>query len=183
MKNIIKRLILATSPVLDILAAPLVLGGALFFKVIRRYGVARLPLCRRILWTVGVMPVTDHYYDPFFRKEELDRSLREDRRLPGIDLNPQGQLELLRCFQYNDELVRISRKPGSALEFYYDNPAFLSGDAEFLYSMVRYFKPRKLVEVGSGFSSLMALKAMEANREEDGTCRSEMICIEPFEHK
>jgi hypothetical protein len=151
MKNIIKRLILATSPVLDILAAPLVLGGALFFKVIRRYGVARLPLCRRILWTVGVMPVTDHYYDPFFRKEELDRSLREDRRLSGIDLNLQGQLELLGSFDYSDELVRILRHPGSALEFYYDNPAFLSGDAEFFYSMVRYFKPRKLVEVEAVF--------------------------------
>lgn len=183
MKRFLKRLILATSPILDILAAPLVLAGALFFKAIRRYGIARLSLCRRIFWAVGVMPVTDHYYDPFFRKEELGHSLWEDRHLPGIDLNPQGQLELLKCFQYNDELTRIPRQSGSALEFYYDNPAFLSGDAEYLYNMVRYFKPRKLIEVGSGFSSLMALKAMEANREEDGSYRGEMICIEPFEHK
>lgn len=183
MKRVLKELILAISPILDILAAPLVFAGALFFKVIRKYGVARLNLCRHIFWAVGVMPVTDHYYDPFFRKDELDRPLSEDRHLPGIDLNLPGQLELMRCFQYNDELVRISRKPVSELEFYYDNPAFLSGDAEFLYSMVRHFKPRKLVEVGSGFSSLMALKAMEANREDDGSYYGEMICIEPFEHK
>jgi len=182
MKKIFKRLILSFSPVLDILAAPLVLAGALFFKVIRRYGVARLNLCRRIFWAVGVIPVTNHYYDPFFRKNDLTVSLREDRHLPGIDLNPQGQLELLRCFQYNDELLRISRQPGPALEYYYNNQAFLSGDAEYLYNMVRYFKPQKLVEVGSGFSSLMALKAMEANREEVGSYRGEMICIEPFEH-
>lgn len=183
MKNIIKRLILLFSPVLDILAAPFVLAGALFFKVIRRYGVARLSLCRRIFWVVGVMPVTNHYYDPFFRKEELKRSLREDRHLPGINLNPQGQLDLLKCFKYNEELVRLPRQPGPALEFYYDNVAFLSGDAEFLYNVVRHFKPQRLVEVGSGFSSLMALKAMEANREEDRSYRGEMICIEPFEHR
>lgn len=183
MKTALKKLILSFSPVLDILAAPLVLAGALFFKVIRRYGVARLNMCRHIFWAVGVMPVSNHYYDPFFRKSDLVRSLREDRYLPGVDLNPQGQLELLKCFQYNDELVSISRKPASALEYYYDNQAFLSGDAEYLYNMVRYFKPQKLVEVGSGFSSLMALKAMEANREEVGSYCGEMICIEPFEHK
>ncbi len=182
MKYILKKIILSLSPILDILAAPLVLAGALFFKVIRRYGVARLNLCRRIFWAVGVMPVTDHYYDPFFRKGELEHSLREDRYLPGIDLNPLGQLELLNRFKYNEELVRISRKQGPAQEYYYDNEAFLSGDAEFLYNMVRYFKPRKLIEVGSGFSSLMALKAMEANREEDRSYRGEMTCIEPFEH-
>jgi len=183
MKNKIKRMILLFSPVLDILAAPFVLAGALFFKVIRRYGVARLNLTRRIFWAVGIIPVSNHYYDPFFRKGDLVRSLRENRYLPGIDLNPKGQLELLKCFQYNDELVRIPRKPGPALGYYYDNEAFLSGDAEFLFNMVRYFKPRRMVEVGSGFSSLMALKAMEANRKEDMSYCGEMVCIEPFEHR
>jgi hypothetical protein len=183
MKRVFKKLILSASPILDVLAAPLVLVGALFFKVIRRFGVARLSLCRRIFWAVGVMPVTNHYYDPFFRKKDLKRSLREDRYLPGINLNSQGQLDLLKCFKYNEELVRLPRQPGPALEFYYDNVAFLSGDAEFLYNVVRHFKPQRLIEVGSGFSSLMALKAMEANREEDRSYRGEMICIEPFEHR
>lgn len=183
MKEIVKKVILAASPILDVLAAPFVLAGALLFKLIRGYGVGRLNLCRRIFWAVGVMPVTDHYYDPFFRKDTLRKPLREDRDLPGIDLNPRGQLELLNCFNYNDELSGISRQPGAALEFYYDNPAFLSGDAEFLYNMVRYFKPRKVIEVGSGFSSLMTLKALKANREEDGSYNGELLCIEPYEHK
>ena len=71
MKYFLKRLILSLSPILDILAAPLALVGALFFKVIRKYGVARLNLTRRIFWAVGIIPVSDHYYDPFFRKGDL----------------------------------------------------------------------------------------------------------------
>jgi hypothetical protein len=182
MKGSFKKVILAASPVLDVLAAPLVLAGALFLKLVRSYGIGRLSLCRRIFWAVGVMPVTDHYYDPFFKKDRLRYSLREDRDLPGVDMNTRRQLDLISCFHYNDELSEISRQPCAALEYYYDNPAFLSGDAEILYSIVRHFKPRKLIEVGSGFSSLMALKALDANLQEDGSYSGELICIEPYEY-
>jgi len=183
MKERLKSLVLGVSPILDVLAAPLVFVGALFFKLIRRFGVARLNLCRNILWKVGIMPASNHYYDPFFKKTDLKYPLREDRCLPGIELNIQGQLELLKCFEFRDELLGIPRGPDPAGGFYYNNPAFLSGDAEFLYNMVRHFKPRRLIEVGGGFSTLMTLKALEANRREDGSHSGEIICIEPFENR
>ena len=33
---------------------------------------------------------------------------------------------------------------------FYRNGLFESGDAEFLYNMIRYFKPRRIFEIGSG---------------------------------
>ena len=47
--------------------------------------------------------------------------------------------------------------------------------------MIRHVKPRRLIEIGSGFSSLMAVAAIDANRRQDRgyTCRH--VCIEPFE--
>ena len=40
--------------------------------------------------------------------------------------------------------------------------------------MIRHVKPRHVLEVGSGFSSMVALEALERNGE------GELICIEPY---
>jgi hypothetical protein len=40
--------------------------------------------------------------------------------------------------------------------------------------MIRHFQPRKIIEVGSGFSSLVAAEAIARNG------GSELICIDPF---
>jgi hypothetical protein len=37
--------------------------------------------------------------------------------------------------------------------YYYENPAFSYADAVTLYGMLREFKPRRLIDIGSGFSS------------------------------
>ena len=70
---------------------------------------------------------------------------------------------------------------GGKISYYYDNSYFESGDAEFFYSMIRHLKPRTLVEVGSGFSTLMAVEAIAANRREDPDYACRHVCIEPFE--
>jgi hypothetical protein len=41
-----------------------------------------------------------------------------------------------------------------------DNESFLSGDADYLYSFVRRFKPRKTIEVGCGNSTRLAHAAI-----------------------
>jgi hypothetical protein len=49
-----------------------------------------------------------------------------------------------------------------------------SGGEMVAYCMIRHFQPRLIIEVGSGFSSLVAAEAIARNG------RSELICIEPF---
>ncbi len=180
--KMLKRIVLALSPLWDLLLAPFVLAASVILKLVRSFGVGRLPVSRSVFWRLGVLPVTDHYYEPFFRKSDLRKPLGEDRHLPGLDLNIPGQLALLEAFDYGQELLALPRADRGRLEFFYDNLAFLSGDAEILYSMIRHFRPARIVEIGSGYSTLMAIKAIDANREDDDTYACEVTSVEPFEH-
>jgi Methyltransferase domain len=59
---------------------------------------------------------------------------------------------------------------------------FGPGDAEYLYSMVRHYKPRKIIEVGCGHSTKMIRHAVDRNAVEDTAYACEHICIEPYEN-
>ena len=94
---------------------------------------------------LGVLPVLDHYYQPMINPEKhLRKSLREDRKLTGINFNTKEQLELLAKFKYNNELLSFPVDKNNESGFYYNNASYESGDAEYLYNMVRYFKPKKM---------------------------------------
>jgi predicted O-methyltransferase YrrM len=130
---------------------------------------------------VGVFPIRDHYYEPLFQSSALRRPLDEVRSLPGIDLNVPEQLRLLERLDYGHELTDLPRAKPDDLSFYLDNGSFESGDAEYLYNLIRLKKPRRIYEIGSGNSTLMARKATQANRAEVPGYECEHLCVEPFE--
>jgi Methyltransferase domain len=135
--------------------------------------------------SLGVLPILDHYYQPLINpKKHLKKSLRDDRSLPGIDFNVQEQLDILSKFNFNDELLSFpinnESKPGEK-SFFYNNGSYGSGDAEYLYNITRHFKPRKIIEIGSGNSTLMVLNALDKNGAEDENYQCEHICVEPYE--
>lgn len=132
---------------------------------------------------VGVFPIQDHYYEPLFNPGNLKYSLRKDRNLPGIDLNISEQLDLLKLFNYNVELLKFPmNKKENKIEFGYNDGPFLSGDSEYLYNMIRHFKPSRLIEIGSGHSTLMAINAIRQNQQDDRSYRCDHTCIEPYEN-
>ena len=57
--------------------------------------------------TIGVFPIIEHYYEPLFNAHQIRDVLRQDRNMPGIDLNIKEQLNLLSQFNFNDELVKF----------------------------------------------------------------------------
>jgi len=134
---------------------------------------------------IGILPILDHYYQPLINpKKHLKKSLRQDRILPGIDFNVQEQLDILSKFNFNDELLKFpvnKRNEIDGVEFVYDNYNYCFGDAEYLYNMVRHFKPGKIIEIGSGHSTLMTLNAIDKNRVENKNYQCEHICVEPYE--
>ncbi len=140
------------------------------------------PFSEQIFMDEGILPIIEHYYQPLINpKKHLKKSLREDRNIPGIDFNNRGQLELLKKFNYNIELLKFPIKSSNSHEFYYDNEWYESGDAEFLYNMIRHFKPKNIMEIGSGFSTLMTLNAIEGNKNENENYFCNFTCIEPYE--
>ena len=159
-------------PVADLMLAPLVLVAALLMKIVRRFGIWRMPVSKAIFNRVGVYPIRDHYYEPMFNyPAHLIRSLREERQLPGIDMNETAQLELLARFDYADELKRLPLTQSDVKSFYYGNPNFVQGDAECLYSLIRLYKPKRIIEIGSGFSTMLACEALAQNQRGNAASR------------
>ena len=177
----IKKLIKQLLPILDILLIPFVYPAALLLKNIRRAGVHRMPQCKNAFMKVGVFPIRDHYYEPQFDNQNPMPSFYEDRNLPGINWNISEQLEMIKKFVFAKELENISQVKPSTLKFYLNNDTFESGDAEYWYQIIRTIKPKRIIEVGSGNSTLMAIKAINKNQEEDLNHKCDHICIEPYE--
>jgi predicted O-methyltransferase YrrM len=166
---------------IDFALIPIAATASLALRAIRQTGFGRMPLTLRVFRKVGIYPLLDHYYEPLFNPAHLRKPLSEDRELLGIDWNVAEQLDLLKRFHFNDELVRFPVDRQADHEFFYRNGFFESGDAEFLYNMIRLHKPKRIFEIGSGQSTLIAASAVEANRGEDPRYQCEHVCIEPYE--
>lgn len=106
-----------------------------------------------------------HFYSPIPDREEVrgreERIFSIPKELPGIDLNEQGQLRLLDELAsfYPDMPFAEEKKPG--LRYHFNNVAFCHTDAVILYSVLRWLRPKRLIEVGSGFSSAVSLDTNE----------------------
>ncbi len=181
LKPRIKAFLLKALPAVDLVIAPLVFLSGCVLYALRRAGIERFRLGRRILAAIGVFPVRDHYYEPLTNPKHLWRDLAEERELPGIDLNESGQLEWLRQLVYGAELLAAPAEKGLSARFRLGNMAFESGDAEYWYNVVRCLKPRQIFEIGSGYSTLLATAALAKNLQEDPDYRCRHVCIEPYE--
>lgn len=169
-------------PILDIILFPFTLLASILLFAIRKMRIANMPVSKWIFKKVGVFPITNHYYEPLFDDKLLKLPLDRDRFLPGINLNDGGQLNLLNQFQFQNELAAIPYGKGDTdLTFYYDNPSLRAGDAEYLYCMIRHFMPSRIIEIGSGYSTLMVQKAVSDIRLLVPDYVIEQICIEPYE--
>lgn len=130
---------------------------------------------------IGVFPVRDHYYEPQFDFRKARQPFSMDRRLPGIDWNIAEQLEILATLSFAHELADVPLDKPSANGFFLSNETFGPGDAEYWYQIIRKFKPKRIYEVGSGNSTLMAIRAIQFNRREDSGYNCKHVCIEPYE--
>ena len=111
-----------------------------------------------------------------------ERNIYLNRNLKSINLNEQNQLKLLENFNFKNELIELDLNKGSKdFNFYFGNGSFEKGDAEIYYQIIRYFKPKKIIEVGSGHSTLIAMEAIKKNK--DHNIDTTIKCIEPFENK
>jgi hypothetical protein len=177
----VKKFIKSFLPLIDLLLMPLVYISAIVLKSVRRAGVQRMPFCKRALLEVGVFPIRNHYYEPQFDTRDMKPPLFENRHLPGINWNVPGQLSFLQNMKFSDELNALfDSKPG-ALSFTFNNGSFESGDAEFWYQLIRSVKPKRIIEVGSGNSTLIAISALKKNMLEDSSYQFSHTCIEPYE--
>ncbi len=130
---------------------------------------------------MGVFPIINYYYEPQFDMRGVNCSFSEERSLPGVNWNIQEQLETLEKLDFSQELANIPTKKTGDLHYYIGNGGFGSGDAEYWYQLIRLKKPKRIFEVGSGNSTLMAINAILKNKEENPNYKCKHVCIEPYE--
>ncbi len=115
-------------------------------------------------WGYHIRPI--HYYEPLpdFRSITPEQTQRK-REYPAIDFRRDEQLRLL------GELEPYGRElPESDLV----NDYFSGLDAVVYYSLIRRLKPRRIIEIGGGYSTRIAGKALAANQS------GRLTCIEPY---
>src|ERR1019366_4866422 len=163
----------------DLILCPLVAAASILLKGVRIANLNRMPISRALFDRIGVLPIRNHYYEPLFTYNDVNLTKRQ---LTAIDFNLPKQLELLSQFTYQQELLDIPfDRPSSRSSFYYNNGSYVAGDAEFLYSMVRHLRPKRILEVGSGNSTLIVRQALERNLRSNPQDTCEHTCIEPYE--
>jgi predicted O-methyltransferase YrrM len=135
------------------------------------------------LWqTQGFHVSQVHYYQPIPDTREIDPSVwQRHSRIRGLDIRAEQQKELLSIFtaRFKHEYNHFPRgRQSRDFRFYLGNVAFEAVDAEILFCMIRYFKPKTIFEIGSGWSTLLAADALSRNLR-DGS-PGKLIAIEPY---
>lgn len=106
-----------------------------------------------------------HFYSavPEWETAKKDaRRISERTILPGIDLNTRAQLRLLKKFRkYYKEMPWKDGIKNEKIRYTFDNNAYCYSDAIFYYSMLRLMEPKRIIEIGSGFSSALAFDVNE----------------------
>ena len=83
------------------------------------------------------------------------------RKIPGIDLREAVQMKLFEALARHYDELPFPIEGTKEFRYYYENPFYSYSDGITLYGMIRHFEPRRIVEIGSGFSSGLMLDCNE----------------------
>jgi len=137
----------------------------------------------RFFEKIGIHVTTVDFESPIPDIRTLKDSLwREQSKLIGIEINEQNQIELLSLFssRFKEEYEKFPKsKTNVPYHYFVNNGAFGPVDGEILYCMIRYFKPKRILEIGSGNSTYLSAQAIQENMKE-GSHECELTAIEPY---
>ena len=121
-----------------------------------------------------------HYYSPIPDRNEVLTYINSrkplEMQLPDIDINKDGQLRLLNEYSEFYKELPFPDEQKSDFRYFFNNKYFSYSDAIFLYSFLRKHKPKRIIEIGSGFSSAVILDTVDRFF----SYRPEITFIEPY---
>jgi hypothetical protein len=166
------------------------LGGKLARRIARRRGFELVRVDEHDLIPKGAYDlfpkgeydvVRRDYYSPVPNLELLPDDIWDRRsKLGGVDLRVEAGIELIEneLAEYVREFDVSLEGPASPGKFVLRNGNYESVDAELLYAMLRARKPRLVMELGSGFTTLLIGKAARRNASEGAETRH--LAYDPF---
>jgi predicted O-methyltransferase YrrM len=109
-----------------------------------------------------------------------DRLWQNGSAMVGVEMNETQQLQRLEDFhrRFGSEFNALPREStGNPTEYYTSNAMYGSVDGALLYWFIRDTRPKKMVEIGSGMSTMLSATALRKNAEEGHP--GELTAIEP----
>jgi len=132
---------------------------------------------------LGFHVTLNDYYQPIPDTRTLkDYLWQKQSELVSINVNEEVQIKLLSLFssRFKNEYESFPRhKTSVPYQYYVNNDWFGPVDGEILYCMIRYFKPKRLFEIGSGNSTYLSAQAVLKN-EEECNHECELMAIDPY---
>lgn len=123
-----------------------------------------------------------HFYSPIVDPAEADRHLArlaaEGARetLPGIAIDRARMRALWDSLTPFLNEAPFEAGVAAGLRYHFENPSYAWGDGLMLHAMLRHLRPRRVVEVGSGYSSACLLDTLERYQPED----CDVTFVEPY---
>jgi Methyltransferase domain len=106
-----------------------------------------------------------HFYSPMTSGVDVRRALAWEPEAPGVDMNEAGQLAL--AAELRPVVAQVP--PGPRWTGGPENRMFGGADAAVYRAMLSWLRPERIIEVGSGFSTAIAL--------DEGY---QVTCVEPY---
>lgn len=135
---------------------------------------------------IGYHISENHYYHPIPNLRSLNEEYWSNKsELKEIDLNLFAQIKFLE--EINEKFASkfnsfplYQNEINNPWEYYIHNNNFTSVDGEILYSIIRKYKPQKIIEIGSGFTTFLISKAIEDEKNVNASYAPQFDAIEPF---
>jgi predicted O-methyltransferase YrrM len=137
------------------------------------------PELRERLEAGGVRLPRSDFYSETPTLEDIQNSFEYEAGAAKPIFHDESIFSLDRMVALVDRLATHTRTFSAPADevrraFYWKNPQFSRSDAMALYGMVREYRPATIVEIGCGFSSYMARRALD-----DVGASGRLVCIDP----
>ena len=119
---------------------------------------------KRYLWAPPghfYSPVVDPT-DPHVQQLLAEESRRFEMTCPDVAIDEDAMLDLARQFSAYYPEVPFPEEETPGRRYYFNNASFSYADAITLFCMLRHYRPKRLVEVGVGFSSAAFMDTNDA---------------------
>ncbi|MFN8577803.1 MAG: class I SAM-dependent methyltransferase [Candidatus Sericytochromatia bacterium] len=122
-----------------------------------------------------------HYYSVIPLVSEIKKRQniiwknKKNKEIKGLEFNITEQLSLVDDLKKYNKLIDLPDQQTNNKRFFLDNKFYFYSDAVLLFLMINNFKPKRIIEIGSGFSSALMLDLRESFN-----LNLELSFIEPY---
>ncbi|TXN00200.1 class I SAM-dependent methyltransferase [Methylobacterium sp. WL64] len=135
-----------------------------------------LKVCESVTGNVMFVP-PGHYYSPVVDVRSV-KSGHRSQDITGVKFDRDKQLSNFRLLTSHLNRVEFPKTSSPNARYFYDNQFFSHADAVLLSAMIQEYRPDRIIEVGSGFSSAVILDTIDVTKR-----RTACTFIDPFPHR